>query len=67
MLRVYAVGGAIAIVHDDRDGGDEDGRDAVRPAAKSGGYCAAKLPPSIIMTFALRVLQHQPKTATMVD
>ena len=65
MLIVYAVGGAIAIVHDDRDGGNEDGRDAMRPAAKSGGYCAAKSPPSIV-TFVLKVLQHPLRPAVPV-
>ena len=53
----YAVGGAIAIAHGDRDGGDEDGRDGVRRAAKSGGYCVAKTTHPA-QTLALRVLQH---------
>ena len=42
---------------DDRGGGDEDGRDDVCSAVKSGGCCAAKTTPPY-KTFALRVLQH---------
>ena len=50
-------GTAIAIARGDRDGGNEDDRDGMRRAAKSGGYCAAKSTPPI-KTFAMRVLQH---------
>ena len=38
----YVFGATIAIAHGNDDGGDKDGRDSVRRAAKSGGYCAAK-------------------------
>ena len=55
----------IAIVQGDPDGGDEDGRDGVRSAAKSGGYCAAKTTP-LIRTLALRVLQHPLRPTTPV-
>ena len=37
-----AFGAAMPIAHGDLDGGDKDGHDGVRSAAKSGGYCAAK-------------------------
>ena len=39
-ILINYVGAAIAIAHDDRNGGNEDGRDGgMRRAAKSGGYC----------------------------
>ena len=53
----YAFGSAIRIAYGDRDGGDEDGRDGVRSAVKSGSYCAAKTTPPT-KTFVLRVLQQ---------
>ena len=65
MLLDYAVGNAIAIAHDDPDGGDEDGRDGVCSAAKSGGYCAAKTTP-LIKTLVLRVLKQPLMPATSV-
>ena len=61
----YAFGAAILIAHGDPDGGDEDGRDGVRSAAKSGGYCAAKTTP-LIKTLALRVLKQPLMPATSV-
>ena len=33
---------AIPIAHGDPDGDNEDSRDGVRSAAKSGGHCATK-------------------------
>ena len=53
----YVFGAAIRIAYGDPDGGDDDSRDGVRSAAKSGGYCAAKTTP-LIKTLALRVLKH---------
>ena len=49
----YAFSAAIRIACGDLDGRDEDGRNGVRIAIKSGGYCAAKTTPSY-KTFALR-------------
>ena len=43
------------IAHGDLDGGDKDGHDGVRSAAKSGGYCAAKTT-SLIKTLVVRVI-----------
>ena len=57
LLIDYAFGAAIRIAYGDPDGGDEDGRDGVRSAVKSGGCCAAKTTPPY-KTVALRVLQH---------
>ena len=59
LLIDYALDAANPIAHGDPDGGDEDGRDGVRNAVKSGGYCAAKTT-SLIKTLAPRVLQHTP-------
>ena len=42
LLIDYAFDDAILIAHGDPDGGDKDGRDGVRSAAKSGGHCATK-------------------------
>ena len=61
----YAFGAAIRIAYGDRDGGDEDGRDGVHSAVKSGGCCAAKTI-SLIKPLALRVLQHPLTPATPV-
>ena len=61
----YAVGGAIAIAHGDCNGDDEDGRDSVRCAAKSGSYCSTKTTPPN-ETFALRVLQNPLRSAVLV-
>ena len=65
LLIDYAFGAAIRIAYGDRDGGDEDGRNGVRSAVKSGGCCAAKTTPPY-KTFALRVLQHPLRPATPV-
>ena len=61
----YVFGATIAIAHGNDDGGDKDGRDSVRRAAKSGGYCAAKTTPPN-ETFALRVIQHSLRPAMPV-
>ena len=45
------------MAHVDPNGDDEDGRDGVRSAAKSGGYCAVKTT-LLIKTLALRVLKN---------
>ena len=62
LLIDYAFGAAIRIAYGDRVAGDEDGRDCVRSAVKSGGSCAAKTTPSY-KTSALRVLQHPLRSA----
>ena len=62
----YAFGAAIRIAYGDPNGSDEDGRDGVRSAVKSGGCYAAKTTPPN-KTFALRVLQHQLTPAMLVQ
>ena len=59
----YSFGAAICIAYGDLDGGDEDSRDGMRSAVKSGGGCAAKTTPPN-KPFTLRVLQH-PLTPAM--
>ena len=57
ILTNYVFGATIIIAHGDDDGSGEDGRNGVRRAAKSSGYCATKTThPN--KTFAPRVLQH---------
>ena len=63
LLPDCAFGAAIRIAYGDHDDGDEDGRDDVRSAVKSGCCCAAKTAPPNI-TFALRALQHPLRPAT---
>ena len=58
----YAVVSAIAIAQSNCDGGDEGGREDVRSATKSGGYCAAKTAP-LFKTLALSGLKHPLKPA----
>ena len=58
----HAAGGAIAIVHGNCDGGNEDGRGGMRRAANSGGYCAAKAT-SPITSFVMRGAR-EPKKAS---
>ena len=53
----YAFSVTSAIAHGNPDRDDEDGLDGMCSAAKSGGYCAAKIT-RLIKTLALRVLQH---------
>ena len=60
----YAFGATVAITHGNDGGGDEDRR-GVHHAAKSGGYCAAKIAPPI-KTFALRMLQHPLRLAKQI-
>ena len=63
ILIYYVFCAAIPIAHGNPDGGDEDGRDGVRSAAKSGSYL--KTTP-LIKTLALRVLQHPLRLAVAV-
>ena len=58
-------GAAIRIANGDGDDVNEDGRDGVCRAAKSGSYYAAKTTPPN-KTFALRVLQHPLRQAVPV-
>ena len=63
----YVFGATIAIAHGDRDGSNEDNRDSVRRASKSGGYCIAKTTPPNKTFAALRVLQHPLRPAMLVQ
>ena len=65
LLIDHAFGAAIRIAYGDRDGGDEDGRDGVRSAVKSGGYCAAKTT-LLNKIFALRVIRRPLRPAKQV-
>ena len=58
----YAFSVTSAIAHGNPDRDDEDGLDGMCSAAKSGGYCAAKIT-SLIKTLALTEIQHPPRPA----